>query len=98
MTYETIAVKEEAITQFLSKLKEARLIVEEEQQRLKALDTSGEGLTAREHQKIDALISIAGLLGSIMDMVMICIWDALQAYIHTDSTLSQKIAQALFSR
>lgn len=95
MSYDSISINIGAVEEALEKMRQARLTVETDRQKLSTLDTSGEGLTAQEHQQIETLNQVATIEAAIMDAVTALVGDTLEAYVTADAELKSRIGKAL---
>lgn len=95
MSYENISINIDTVEEALEKMRQTYENTATDCKKLIELDTSGEGLTAQEHQQIQTLSQIANYEFQIMDSLIRLVADTLAAYVTTDDNLRRRIAKAL---
>jgi hypothetical protein len=100
MSYENISINITAVEESLSKLRNARLGVQTEIDRLEKHmgNILGEGLTAEEHKESNRHYTIAIYEAVAMDAMITLIGNTLTNYAGTDELLAKRISKALYGR
>jgi uncharacterized protein YukE len=98
-SYDTISVNITAVEEALGKMRQARLDVQTEKERLqKITETTGEGKTADNHRANEQLTEAAVYEAAAMDSLIQLVGNTLEAYTGTDQQLAQRITAALYGQ